>query len=139
MTIDFLRKYSLVKINCNAGQQNAILPLCSLFTSYNCTVGTKYFMWAPLAPSKLFNCFTIAVYCRRKVVTVNYSEFYYLTARICSNFNEISPFISDFQYIGWKCRSQRSDISEIYCTDVTEIVVNGRCTHLVGLVILVDR
>ena len=56
--------YSLVKINCNAGQQNAILPLCSLFTSYSSTVGTQYFMWAPLAPSKLFNCFTIAVYCR---------------------------------------------------------------------------
>ena len=52
--------YSLVKINCNAGQQNAILPLCSLFTSYSCTVGTQYFMWAPLAPSKLFNCFTVA-------------------------------------------------------------------------------
>ena len=58
--------------NCNAGQQHAILPLCSLFTSYSCTVGTQYFMWAPLAPSKLFNCFTIAVYCRREVVTVNF-------------------------------------------------------------------
>ena len=64
--------YSLVKINCNAGQQNAILPLCCLFTSYSCTVGTQYFMWAPLAPSKLFNCFTIAVYYRRNVVTVNF-------------------------------------------------------------------
>ena len=32
-----------------------------LFTSYSCTVGTQHYMWAPLAPSKLFNCFTIAV------------------------------------------------------------------------------
>ena len=63
---------SLVKINWNAGQQNATLPLRSLFTSYSSTVGTQYFMWAPLAPIKLFNCFTIAVYCRRKVVTVNF-------------------------------------------------------------------
>ena len=67
--------YSLVNINCNAGQQNAILPLCSLFTSYNCTVGTQFFMLAPLAPSKLFNCFTIAVSDgRRKVVTVNFHQ-----------------------------------------------------------------
>ena len=73
MTIDFLRKYNLVKINCNAGQQNAILPLCSLFTSYSCTVGTQYFMWGPLALSKLFNCFTIAVYFRRKVVNSEFS------------------------------------------------------------------
>ena len=68
--------YSLVKINGNAGQQNAILLLCPfyvlllLFTSYSCTVGTLYV--GTFAPSKLFNCFTIAVYCRRMVVTVNF-------------------------------------------------------------------
>ena len=50
--------YSLVKINCNAGQQNAILPLCSLFTSYSCTVGTQYFMLAPLEETfqLFYNC-----------------------------------------------------------------------------------
>ena len=72
LCINIISKYSLVKINWNAGQQNAILPSCSLFTSYSCTVGTQYFIRAPFAPSKLFNCFTIAVYCRCKVVTVNF-------------------------------------------------------------------
>ena len=67
-----VRKYSLVKIICNAGQQMRyyLYVIYSHPTVVQLELSTL--CGAPLAPSKLYNCFTIAVYCRRKVVTVNF-------------------------------------------------------------------